>query len=104
MRTFSFAALLRTGLAVVAPVVVGFGLATSAPASAAQTAAGTPITNTATATYQDPGGTTYNSQSNTVTTTVQNAPSMTISPPSGTPGNNTVSPGQTITDTYTLTN
>jgi hypothetical protein len=104
MRSFSFASLLRTCVALVAPAIVGFGIASMAPASAAQTAAGTPITNTATATYQDPGGTTYNSQSNTVTTTVQNAPSMTITPPTGTPGTNTVSPGGTITDTYTLTN
>ncbi|HEY0382621.1 MAG TPA: hypothetical protein VGC72_10510 [Candidatus Elarobacter sp.] len=104
MRAFSFATLLRTCFAIVAPVVVGFGIVSTSPASAAQTAAGTPITNTATATYQDPGGTTYNSQSNTVTTTVQNAPSMTIAPTSGTPGNNTVSPGGTVTDTYTLTN
>ncbi len=104
MRAFSMHTLLRTGLALVAPAVVGFALANSAPASAAATPAGTAITNTATATYQDPGGATYNSQSNTVTTTVQNAPSMTISPPSGTPGSNTVSPGGTVTDTYTLTN
>ncbi len=103
-RAFSFSSLLRTCAAVVAPAAIGFAFATSAPASAAATPAGTPITNTATATYQDPGGTTYNSQSNTVTTTVQNAPSMTISPPSGTPGTNTVSPGGTVTDTYTLTN
>jgi hypothetical protein len=103
-RSFSFTSLLRTCLAVAAPVVVGFGLASTAPASAAPTPAGTAISNTATATYQDPGGTTYNSQSNTVTTTVQNAPSMTIAPTSGAPGTNTVSPGGTITDTYTLTN
>ncbi|HTD38253.1 MAG TPA: hypothetical protein VK669_12115 [Candidatus Limnocylindrales bacterium] len=74
-----------------------------APALAGGTAAGTPITNTATATYSD-GTNTYNSQSNTVTTTVQNAPAMTIAPPQGTPGSNTVSPGGSITDTYTLTN
>ncbi|MCU1578780.1 MAG: hypothetical protein JWP19_984 [Rhodoglobus sp.] len=104
MRTRSFSSLLRTCLAVAAPVIVGFGIANTMPASAAATPAGTQISNTATATYQDPGGTTYNSQSNTVQTTVQNAPSMTISPPSGTPGSNTVSPGATITDTYTLTN
>ena len=104
MRTFSFTSLLRTCLAIAAPVVVGFGLASTAPASAAATPAGTTISNTATATYQDPGGTTYNSQSNTVQTTVQNAPSMTIAPTSGAPGTNTVSPGGTITDTYTLTN
>jgi hypothetical protein len=95
--------LLRLCAAVAAPVVVGLGLLTAAPASAAATPAGTPISNTATATYSD-GTNTYNSQSNTVTTTVQNAPAMTIAPPQGTPGNNTVSPGGSITDTYTLTN
>jgi hypothetical protein len=95
--------LLRLCAAVAAPVIVGLGVATAAPAFAAATPAGTPITNTATATYSD-GTSTYNSQSNTVTTTVQNAPSMTIAPPQGTPGSNTVSPGGTVTDTYTLTN
>jgi hypothetical protein len=95
--------LLRVCAAVAAPVVVGLGLATAAPALAASTAAGTAISNTATATYSD-GTNTYNSQSNTVTTTVQNAPSMTISPTTGSPGSNPVSPGGTITDTYTLTN
>jgi hypothetical protein len=95
--------LIRLSAAVVAPVVVGLGLATAVPALAASTPAGTAITNTATATYSD-GTSTYNSQSNTVTTTVQNAPAMTIAPPQSTPGANTVSPGGTITDTYTLTN
>ncbi len=94
--------LIRLSAAVVAPVVVGLGLATAVPALAA-TAAGTAISNTATATYSD-GTNSYNSQSNTVTTTVQNAPAMTIAPPQGTPGTNTVSPGGTITDNYTLTN
>jgi hypothetical protein len=103
MRTSSFSSLLRACVAVVAPAVVGFALASTAPASAAATPAGTTISNTATATYSD-GTSTYNSQSNTVQTTVQNAPSMTISPTSGAPGTNTVSPGGTITDTYTLTN
>jgi hypothetical protein len=94
--------LIRLSAAVVAPVVVGLGLATAVPAFAA-TAAGTAISNTATATYSD-GTNSYNSQSNTVTTTVQNAPAMTIAPPQGTPGANTVSPGGSITDNYTLTN
>jgi hypothetical protein len=95
--------LLRLCAVVAAPVVVGLGIVTAAPAFAAATPAGTPISNTATATYSD-GTNTYNSQSNTVTTTVQNAPSMTIAPPQGTPGANTVSPGGSVTDTYTLTN
>jgi len=94
--------LLRTCAAVIAPVVVGLGIAMAAPALAS-TPAGTAISNTATATYSD-GTNTYNSQSNTVTTTVQNAPAMTIAPPQGTPGANTVSPGGSVTDTYTLTN
>ncbi len=94
--------LIRLSAAVIAPVVVGLGLATAAPAFAA-TAAGTAISNTATATYSD-GTNSYNSQSNTVTTTVQNAPAMTIAPPQSTPGANTVSPGGSITDNYTLTN
>jgi hypothetical protein len=97
--------MIRTAIrvcAAVAPLAVVIGLAATAPAFAA-TAAGTAISNTATATYSD-GTNTYNSQSNTVTTTVQNAPAMTISPPQSTPGANTVSPGGTITDTYTLTN
>lgn len=98
MRT----AVLR-GAAIIASVVAVLGLATAVPAGAAATPAGTAISNTATATYSD-GTSTYNSQSNTVTTTVQNAPAMTIAPPQGTPGTNTVSPGGTITDTYTLTN
>lgn len=104
MRRSTRSALLRTGATVTAAAIVAFGIASTAPANAASTPAGTQITNTATATYQDPGGTSYNSQSNTVSTTVQNAPSMTISPPSGTPGSNTLSPGGTLTDTYTLTN
>src|ERR1700675_1601614 len=79
--------LLRLCAVVAAPIVVGLGIVTAAPAFAA-TPAGTPISNTATATYSD-GVNTYNSQSNTVTTTVQNAPSMTIAPPQSTPGANT---------------
>ena len=94
--------LLRFGAAAVAPCALGLVIASGSPANAA-TASGTAITNTATATYSD-GTNTYNSQSNTVTTTVQNAPSLTISPTSGTPGSQPVSPGGTVTDTYTLTN
>ena len=86
--------------------LVGLGIALTAPrvaAFATGTTAGTTISNTATATYSD-GTNTYNSQSNTVTTTVQNAPALTIAPPQTTPGANTVSPGGSMTDTYTLTN
>ncbi len=102
MTGTSIARTLRALLIGGVPVVASFMLAHAAPASAA-TAAGTVISNTATATYSD-GTNTYNSQSNTVTTTVQNAPSMTISPTTGSPGTQPVSPGGTATDTYTLTN
>ncbi|MBC5804319.1 MAG: hypothetical protein GIX03_15235, partial [Candidatus Eremiobacteraeota bacterium] len=68
--------------------------------TAAGTTAGTQIQNQATATYQDASGNTYNTNSNTVTTTVQNAPSLTVTPPA--PHN--VAPGGTASDLYTLTN
>jgi hypothetical protein len=55
-------------------------LAGTADADAA-TAAGTVISNTATASYTDANSTAYATQSNTVTTTVWNAPSMTVSNP-----------------------
>jgi hypothetical protein len=90
--------------AATAPVAFGLLLFSSAPAVAAETPAGTSVTNTATASYGDGSGTTYNTQSNTVTTTVQNAPALTIAPPQSSPGANQVSPGGTLTDTYTLTN
>ena len=102
MTRASLARILRALALAGAPLAVGVTLGHASPASAA-TAAGTVISNTATATYSD-GTNTYNSQSNTVTTTVQNAPSMTISPTSASPGTQPVSPGGTATDTYTLTN
>ncbi|MDB5040889.1 MAG: hypothetical protein JWN27_1615 [Candidatus Eremiobacteraeota bacterium] len=98
----SMQTLLRASAAVVAPMALGLMLASGAPAGAA-TSSGTTITNTATATYTD-GTNPYTSQSNTVTTTVQNVPALTIAPPQGTPGNNPVSPAQQVTDTFTLTN
>jgi len=94
--------LLRSCVVAFAFALVAFLMGSARPAAAA-TAAGTAITNTATATYSD-GTNNYTSQSNTVTTTVQNAPALTIAPPQSTPGSNTVSPGASITDTYTLTN
>ena len=69
-------------------------------ALAAGTAPGVVITNTATATYSDGNGVSYTTNSNTVTTTVQNAPSLTITAPAA----QTVAPGQVVVDTYTLTN
>ncbi len=61
---------------------------------------GTQITNNATATYKDAAGNTYNTTSNTVTTTVQNAPTLTNTAGTGV----TYAPGQVATDTFTLSN
>lgn len=71
-----------------------------APAFATQTPAGTTITNTATANYTDNNGNAITATSNTVTTIVQNAPSLTNT----NSGNQTVAPNAAVTQTYTLTN
>lgn len=94
-RTFSQRLALASFAALVITTNVGRGVA-----GAAGTTPNTVISNTATASYQDGNGTSYNTSSNTVTTTVQNAPSLAIAPP--TP--QSVSPGQIVVDTYTLTN
>lgn len=65
-----------------------------------QTAPGTNITNNATATYQDASGNTYNTTSNTVTTVVQNAPTIAEVVAAGT----SYAPGQLVTDAFTVTN
>ena len=67
---------------------------------AAATAPGVQITNTASATYQDGSGNNFTSNSNTVSTTVQNAPSLTAVPGAG----QNTAPGDLVVDTYTLTN
>jgi hypothetical protein len=80
---------------------------TAAVAGAAPTPAGTVIQNTASITYQDVNGTSYSNSSNTVSTTVQNAPSLTVATNgagTGGTGAQTVAPGQVVSDTYTLTN
>lgn len=51
-----------------------------APAALAQTAGGTPISNTASASYTDTGGNTYDTTSNTVTVTVANVAGLAITP------------------------
>lgn len=72
-----------------------------APAFAAtQTPAGTSITNQASASYTDNNGNALSAVSNTVTTVVQNAPSLTDT--NG--GNQTVTPNQAVTEIFTLTN
>ena len=54
--------------------------AIAAPAFADGTAAGTSIDNTATATYEDPTGTTFNATSNTVKVTVAEVAGITVTP------------------------
>jgi hypothetical protein len=71
-----------------------------APAYATQTPAGTTISNTATASYTDSNGNALTATSNTVSTVVQNAPTMTDT--NG--GNQFVAPNTNVTDTFTLTN
>lgn len=61
---------------------------------------GTQVTNSASATYKDAAGNAYNTTSNTVTTTVQNAPTLTNVAGGGTG----YAPGQTVTDTFVLSN
>ncbi len=63
-------------------------------------APGTQITNSASATYKDAAGNSYTTVSNTVTTTVQNAPTLTNTSGSGT----NYAPGQTVTDAFVLAN
>jgi len=71
-----------------------------APAYATQTPAGTTISNTATASYTDSNGNAITATSNTVSTVVQNAPTLTDT----NSGNQTVAPNTNVTDTFTLTN
>lgn len=63
-------------------------------------APGTQITNSASATYKDASGTQYSTVSNTVTATVQNAPTLTNTGGTGT----NYAPAQTVTDSFTLAN
>ncbi len=81
-------------------VMLALGFGSMGTADAAPTAPGTAITNFATASYTDSNNQNYTTQSNTVTTTVQNAPSLTVTSPAA----QTVSPGETVVDSYTLTN
>jgi hypothetical protein len=67
---------------------------------AAADAPGTQITNSASATYKDAAGNQYTTVSNTVTATVQNAPTLTNTAGSGT----NYAPAQTVTDSFVLAN
>ncbi len=66
----------------------------------AATAPGTQVTNNASAIYKDAAGNSYNTTSNTVTITVQNAPTLTNVAGTGT----SYAPGQVVTDTFVLSN
>src|SRR5215210_7616455 len=82
--------------------VLALVCAVCAPALSQQTAGGTVITNTATATYSD-GSTTYNTQSLPVTVTVANVSGLNITPDGQT--NATVVAGQTaVPFVFTVTN
>ncbi len=76
------------------------GVAQTAPPTPPQPASapGTVINNTATASYTDANNQQYSTASNTVSTTVQNAPSLAISPQAA----QTVAPNQVVLDDYTL--
>jgi len=91
--------------------LLGVAAAFPATARAAETPAGQTIVNQAQATYNDPNGNSYTTNSNTVTTYVQNAPTLTVTTNNGSsPGSAAqpnavpVVPGATVSDTYTLTN
>lgn len=74
--------------------------AASALPVAAGTAAGTVISETVTASYTNAALTVFNATGNTVTTTVQNTPSLTITDP----GAQNVTRDDVVIDTFTLTN
>jgi hypothetical protein len=102
MSTARLERLTRTSMRLtVAGVVASCFLFQSAPltAQATPTAPNTVISNTATATYTDANNVNYTTNSNTLTTTVQNAPSLSDAGSA----NQFVSPGETVTDTFTVT-
>jgi len=72
--------------------LLSFSFIGAQEAAEAVTAPGTSISNTATATYTDSNGVAQATTSNTVTTVVQNAPTMTLSSPSG----QNVSPAEVV--------
>ena len=87
-------------LAALTLVGSGLALAPLAAPAATGTPAGTAIVNQATASYSDGSGNNFNSTSNTVTTTVQSAPSLSIVPGAL---QKTV-PGGQLTDPFVVTN
>jgi len=99
------ASLLRPAASMAAAAFVCCALAFMSQPAAAATAAGTLISNTASATYTDTNGVNYSTQSNTVVVEVQNAPSLTVFTNNGAaPGTGTGVPNSCFADVYTLTN
>jgi hypothetical protein len=85
-----------------APALLAALCALVTPVTAQNTAGGTVISNTASATYSD-GTNSYSATSNTVTVTVANVSGLTITPDAGTAP--AVVPGQSSVDfTFTVTN
>ncbi|MBV8222889.1 MAG: hypothetical protein JO293_05970 [Candidatus Eremiobacteraeota bacterium] len=95
----------RAAVGITAAAFVCCVLAFAGQPAAAATAAGTQISNTASATYTDTNGIQYSTQSNTVVVTVQSAPNLTVSTNNGAlAGTNTGVPNSCFVDIYTLTN
>jgi len=100
----NFRSIVRTAALAFAAATAALVLSSSQAAQAA-TAAGTTISNAATATYTDSNGVQYSTQSNTITVEVQNAPSLTVTTNNGAlAGTNSGVPNSCFTDPYTLTN
>lgn len=89
---------------IAASLVAGSTFQLAAPVLAI-TAAGEPISNTATATYEDPDGNTIDATSNTVTITVAEVAGITVTPNGTTDTNGgIVSTGDVINFDYKITN
>ena len=98
-RTFTLTNLRPLALAaLVAAALLLWG----APAALAQTAGGTPISNTASAEYFDAGGNRYDALSNTVTVTVANVAGLAITPDGG--GGTVVAGNTNASVTFTVSN
>jgi len=100
-----YTSLTRAAAGLASAAFVCVALVASGQPAAAATAAGTQISNTASATYTDTNGVNYTTQSNTVVVTVQSAPSLTVTTNNGVAaGTNSGVPNSCFVDVYTLTN
>jgi hypothetical protein len=100
VRFFSARASLKAGALTVLAALFAAGVPHVARAANGHADPGTQITNSASATYKDSDNNTYTTTSNTLTITVQNAPSMTNIAGTGT----NYAPGQAVSDTFVLLN